>query len=73
MIKTDELIFTDESQEKRVELFSAPKTVVRKSRRDVIFAQGLFCGIILAGLLLLKAFLPEVYENLAAVFGKYIL
>lgn len=62
----------DESS-KKIEFFSNPKTVIKKTEKNILFLQiivsGVFCGI----MLLLKIFLPQLFENLDLYFTKLFL
>lgn len=52
-----------EQEEKSIEMFTAPKVVKKNNMRDVILFELIAVFAVAAILLLMKAFLPEIYEN----------
>ncbi len=62
----------NENNENEVKLFTDPQKVVKKKYSDILIFQSVASGIVLAALLLLRYFLPEVFENIHALIERYI-
>lgn len=62
-----------ESESKpEIKMFTDPKRVVKKSFGDILLFQTAAAGMITAALLILRYFLPEVFENIYRLMERYV-
>ncbi len=72
-VMNEEKVQAEETADKHeIKMFTDPKKVVKKSFSDILLFQTAAAGMIVAALLLLRYFLPEVFENIYRLMESYV-